>query len=422
MRATATRVALVLLASMLVAVAGGCASEAVPGDEAFDPTAPSGPAEAVARTLRLAGFEEVIVDGGSTAVARLKLPSVNSAADVELAWQAAMSALSVAYPTADEYVVQIASDRDLLQVAADGESVREAVGADDASMLREAATFELVHEEASPRGLAVSSYDASSDEVATYLDVKNRVAGLVGMDGIQLEEGDSARRAVQAAREAVPGVAAVEPGEDAGATWVARTVTVLAAADAVGASELAEQLSSQGGMSREDIAQAREWFHVASAVDSAEPYGSVVQESADITSLVLEESGLEGDAAQAVRVALRDADALSSARRVDEFERVESADTSGTGDSDQLPDLVILANGGEAAVIAYLDEGDTSVVNAQSWHAYERGDGARFWLAVEDGDVALTDASIQGWMFATEQAALVDARDVGRRLEVYPTR
>lgn len=114
----------------------------------FDALAPSGPAETVLRTVRLAGFERAAVgEAGGVAVLRLEMPGVSSAVDAEIGWQIGFAALSVGYADASEYVVQLfEGDRGLLEVSADGAAAREAVEADDPAALREASRFTYLRE------------------------------------------------------------------------------------------------------------------------------------------------------------------------------------------------------------------------------------------------------------------------------------
>lgn len=119
---------------------------------AEDPLAASSPEEAALRTIRLAGYERAVVgESGGTAVLRLELPAVTSAADAELAWQSGFAALSGAYPRARSYVVQLFSPgaEPLLEVEVPGDAVRAAVRDDDAAALRKAAGFRHLVEEAS---------------------------------------------------------------------------------------------------------------------------------------------------------------------------------------------------------------------------------------------------------------------------------
>jgi len=425
MRQMRTSFLLLLTILAFALVLTGCGGdEPVPGGEGFDPLAVSGPSETVARAMRLAGFEEAIVGNDrSAATVWLRVPEVNSAADVELAWQAGVASLAAAYPSAKQYVVQIASDTDLLEVRVDGGVARDAIESDDAAALHEEADFIYLGRDASPSSLPQGSYDATDEEIINYLDTKNRVNGLVGDEGLMTPQAEELLAAAESARIAVPGIPAVEPGGDAGLVWSARAVALLGISDVEGARDLIDELrEAGGGMTREDVQAAREWFHVVSAVEGGQSYGSVLA-AAHGTGLIAGDGEVaEGPGAEAILVAIRDRSAPPAARAIELFERAESADTSGTGEAGQLPDITIAANGGESAVIAYLTSDSAQVVETDVWLAYDREDSTRFWLAGEDGVVALTDGSVRGWVFNRDQAALVSADDVGRWFEVFPTR
>jgi hypothetical protein len=110
--------------------------------------APSGPAETVLRTLRLAGYQHAIVgDAGGTVVLRIEVPAVRGPADVGLTWQTGMAAAITAYPRASRIVVQVFSPTQaLVEVAADAGAVAAAVKADDASALRRSSTVRYLSE------------------------------------------------------------------------------------------------------------------------------------------------------------------------------------------------------------------------------------------------------------------------------------
>lgn len=116
--------------------------------EAGGPLAPSGPAETVLRTMRLAGIERAAVgDQDGAVVLRVELPRVRTDADVALAWQTGMAAIASAYPSATSAVVQVFSgSQSLLEVGAPLKAVRAALDADDATGLRRACTVRYLPE------------------------------------------------------------------------------------------------------------------------------------------------------------------------------------------------------------------------------------------------------------------------------------
>jgi hypothetical protein len=417
--------ALLAIAALVAAllVFGCTAPEPVPGDETFDPLAASGPSESVARVAALAGYEGAIVGNSRAgAVARLTLPSIESAADVELAWQTGLAALAAAYPQAGDYIVQVVTDRELLEVRIDGRAGREAVENNDADAVRAEAEFTYLGGQTSASDLPGDSYDSDSGEIMRYLDAKNRATGLLGDEGPEGPESAEITAVVAAARAAVPGVSAPEPGQDAGSLWAARSASQLASSVNEGAADLAERLGvALTGMESDEVQEVKEWFHVVSAVESDGSYGTVLGPVSSTAENVLSGEVPDGPEADAVLVAIDDSTAPRSAKAVEVFERVESDDTSGTGEGELLPDVVIASNGGESAVIAYLDGPGFETVDTDAWLAYERADGTRYWLAGADGAVALTDGSVRGWAFSREQAALVSATNVGVWREVFPT-
>ena len=104
--------------------------------------------ENVLRAIRLAGFERAVVgnDSGS-AVLRLEIPAVSSAADVEVAWQAGVASLVVGYPKADTYIVQLfEGEQSLLEVSWPGDMARAEVEAGNSGALRSDATFVYLSE------------------------------------------------------------------------------------------------------------------------------------------------------------------------------------------------------------------------------------------------------------------------------------
>lgn len=143
-------IALVVLGASFYARGGGPVPSWFPFQSRLgDPLSASGPAETALRTVRLAGFERAVVgNGDGTAVMRLELPQVSSAADVEIAWQTGFAALAAAYPGDDRYAVQVFDgSRSLVEVRGKGRAIRAAVEADDGDALRDAVEFVFLSEE-----------------------------------------------------------------------------------------------------------------------------------------------------------------------------------------------------------------------------------------------------------------------------------
>ena len=139
-----------LLGARLYAKGGGSVPDWFPFESsAFDPLAPSDAEESVLRSIRLAGIERAVVgEQGGTAVLRLDIPEVSSAADMEIAWQTGVASLTSVYPDAREYIVQLFENQSgLLEIKWAGSDARDAVSADDAEALRSSATFIYLSEE-----------------------------------------------------------------------------------------------------------------------------------------------------------------------------------------------------------------------------------------------------------------------------------
>ncbi len=146
-----------LLLAFLYARGGGALPPALSflTPRGADPLAASAPAEVVLRTLRLAGYEHSAVgETPAGPVARITLATVNSSADIELAWQTSMAALSAAFPGAGTYEVQLFGEgaEPLLAITAAGDAVRKAVGDDDAAALRSASVLRHLVEEGADAG------------------------------------------------------------------------------------------------------------------------------------------------------------------------------------------------------------------------------------------------------------------------------
>ena len=212
-----------------------------------------------------------------------------------------------------------------------------------------------------------SSFAADTDEMVHYIDAKNRAAGLLGDTGVDLPEAATLATAAEMARAAVPGVPAPEAGEDVGLLWAARASAELMASLAEGSDELAQRLSSApSGMDREEVRAMREWFHVVSAVESDQSYGSILALTHSVALACHRQRGAGRASGRCgPRRDRGRGGAPSLLRRSRGFERVESADTSGTGEGEQLPDIVVAANGGESAVIAYLGPNGVETVETR---------------------------------------------------------
>ena len=460
----ATLAAVVALAFVLAL--GGCAS----AEKVRDPLAPSDSPERVLRTLRLAGIESAVVgEERGTAVARIEVPAISSAGDVEIAWQLGVAALSEAYPRARTYVVQLFGPGTvaLVELSLPGRDARGAVGSDDAAALREMADARYLLTDVADKTVlrAVAPRDAVAvpgDVLAmgaqlsgAYLDAKNRAAGLSGGTA---RIAVRARRAAERSRLAVPGRAAPGADEDAGLLLAARLTDLLgeeapAGETDVGGAPLLRDLAASvtANAPPEQVLALRTRLAVAEALTAKKPFGSVLAAARETARAVAttalpdrKSTYLEGRLADAVLVAAKSPDAPDSMRAVTDFMRAERFDVSAASasakpvtpadnpaslatatptasedESTALPREVLsrsardASDAGPPAVSWETTAGARAQVAPAVWLAYGRSDGARYWLAGAGGPVALTDASVDGWAWRNRRAAVVDASDVG---------
>lgn len=444
-----------------------------------DPLADSTPAEVALRAMRLAGFDRAVAgDSGGTAVLRIAIPDVASAAELEIAWQAAVGALFAAYPDNDRYVVQLFGPiaMPLLELRfEDARAVRAAVEADDPGALRAAAGFTYLGPGEQPSGPRVVGKPGVLDYILTglsgtslpetlllpseladsagalvqsapvgamtlprnaeavdihvsgaQLDAENRAAGLLSEDGPTAQGSDVAGPAAARMRRAVPGLPAVAPDASAADAWRDRAVSALERTpDIAGAGSLRERI---GGVTDDGrgltTVEMRTWYHVATAVGSA-AYGSVLVGAAGVATVVAT-SRLEGDAARDAVLAAAGSDAApDGAKVVHEFTRDASLDASASPDGDTVVAATLATSGDERGGVPGLryetSEGGFAIEAPATWLAYRRPDGRIFWLAGEAGERALTDSSLIGWAHTARRSSLVNANDCGRVLAVYPT-
>ncbi|MHB9004688.1 MAG: hypothetical protein ACYC6C_11610 [Coriobacteriia bacterium] len=424
------------------------------------PLEQSGAPETLLRTVRLAGFAQASVEEASgTAILRVRVPAVDSAADVEIAWQTAVAALSVAYSSADRYVVQVfADDRGLVQVEWDGDEARSAIPEDNARALAASARFTLLTPRESEEGVDDSAGrtsasepgviyyilrgmsggatrnlgSASPDSVATaqalrdaqprhatalsgdavsidleyggaYLDAKNRAAGLMHVSGPAFEGAVVLSDDALSMRGSAPGIPALPPEVDAGQFWAGLGVETLGEWEDAGARDLVAQFERvDPGLDADDVSALRAATMTAIAVGRA-PLGAVLSGVAASARAVAATGFSGGSESDAVLAAARDSRAPRSARDVTAFERDESLDAERQAESD----------GEFAFTWTYpgTDQPGTRHIT-ERWRGYVRSDESRFWLA-DDGKTASCDASLLGWAYRIERAALVDAANVG---------
>jgi hypothetical protein len=456
------RVVLIAGALIALAVVGVLVARAV-SDPDRELLGRSGPQEAVLRSLRLAGIEHAAVafDDG-VALLRVDIPALTSASDATLVSHCAFATLTAVYPGAERYIVQLfAAGQSLVELSGPGDEVREAVDGDDPSALDSALGARLIARPgepalpqsfpegrttaataeqaeratalltAAPAGAAPLPADTLAIDVhlaGAYLDAKNRAAGRAGDDGPLGETAAALAEAADAVRREAPGVRAPGPDERALDVYRDRLRAALAAERIEGGDRLFADLESLGpDPERAVVAEVRRIVLAVESLTAPAPSASVLAGSRDLAEEVAASTVPEGPGADAV-LAAADADsAPENAVDVRTFERVPSLDvTPDIGRSgDSLPDRVLRLNARVAGpgVTPSLGwstpEGGDSIA-PEVWVGYQRADGAMFWLAGEDGDVALTDASLHGWAFSRGVAAVVDASRCGRMLATFP--
>jgi len=371
----------------------------------------SEPAEVVLRSVRLAGFEGTVAGSDDAgAYAWLDLPGLDTAADVEIAWQTGFASLAAAYPRADAYRVRVSvSGAPLFECACPGDEARAAVEADDATGLRAAIAFTYLAEDTSsapPEGALA----AGEDTAEAYLEAKNRAAGLVSAgDGTVRLKTAQLEREAERMRAAVSGKPAIAPA-DALAAYAGRIEAGLDGR-AAGEEHVVARVAAAAdqGAGPEAIGGLRALASVVEAVSRAEAYGELLGAAAALAGAVGETSLAEGAARDAVLVAAGDPDAPATARAVASFEPEPASDVVELDPRGTLAASALVLSQG-----VWTDaDGVTHRLNDQAWKAYRRADGALFWQGATNSELALTDASVRGWAYTRLRVAVVDAGDVG---------
>ncbi len=379
-------------------------------------TTDEGAAETVLRTSRLAGYlaAEVGADR-SEAVVALRLPSANSAADIELAWQTGMAILSEAYPKARSYRVVVGTeDVALLSVTARRRDAREAVEQDDPAALKAAATFRLLAH-VSDQGELVPAGGVGTQTRESELDSANRATGLTTPSGPTVKDAGALKDAWRRGYEAAPGVATPSEGGEAAARYAAdRIERALSGASVDGATALEGLVP--GLVAGQDAWLLRQWAATAEAVAAEEALPSVLALTAAATREVGDGVRRNGGPGKYGRQ--QDGSVL-------EFERVDDLDVAGTVDGTGVVPATLARYGvpRDARIGLMWRPNDSSPLvfaGADEWRAFRAPDGAVYWMAGERGDVALTETSLRGWAYETPSATLVDAKDVTREYGTYP--
>lgn len=455
---SAARTTFVAIALVVLAVAGVLIARALSDpDRAL--LARSDEQETVLRSLRLAGIEHAAVGfEDRVAVVRIDVPALASASDATISSHLSFATLAAGYPSAREYVVQLfASGHPLVEVSAAGDAVRDAVRADDTGMLHTALTGRLITRRAdldpvarvvpdeglggvtggqreraetlltaAPEGAMALSADAVAIDVhlaGAYLDAKNRAAELVNDDGPVGQTPSALATAAARVRQDAPGVRAPGPDERALDTYRLRLRVAIEASGVEGGDDLLSHVDALGpDPGRAEVTRVRS---VVLAVESlaVSPSSASVLAGAHLLATDVAASTLPaGAGADAVLAAADAASAPDSAVDIRRFERSPGLDfVPGEAASGGLPERVLRLNAraGSPPSLTWPGVGSSESVAPQVWLAYKRADGALYWLADEDGQVALTDASLRGWAFSRSVAALVDASRCGRLLATF---
>ncbi|MBS3957353.1 MAG: hypothetical protein KGZ40_07475 [Clostridiales bacterium] len=404
-----------------------------------DPLAPSSPAEAVARSARLAGLGNAETSRhADVARVEVEIAQLSVRADIEIAYQAMFATLVSAWPAAEEYAVTLVwRGQVIVELHGNGEMVRAATLNDDArALIRavEVARIGNAYAEFIPVDQAADLAAAATERDGTrgaYLDAKNRAAGLLGDGGVLGAAAGRLADLTDQMRQDSPGIAAPRPGDSAFELHAARATSALSALEGAnglveGAAELRGWLvETAPDASREEVALARGWAAVAEALAAPEPLGSVLADAHALAQEVASASLVPGAVSDAVLVAAQDPGAPEAGRMIDLFERVPAVDWALWSSALPLPARVFERAGMGGTVpptLTWSDpaDGATRSVQPEVWTGYRRADGRIYWRAGIDGDVALTDTSLLGWGFSTRRAALVDAADVGRVLATFP--
>jgi len=451
---------LVLFAALGAVLVGLVALRLLTGGAA-GPLAPSGPEETALRAMRLAGIQRAVVAGDDgTAILRLELPVITSPPDAEIAWLAGFATLAEVWPEAERYTVQLFEGaRPLVELRAEGPDVRAAVAEDDAVALRDSLDPRFIARSGEPVEAGTASDDVArivperelsaarsllvaDPEGATalpagataidvhlaggYLDAKNRAAGLLGDAGPLSEAAAALSRQAEAVRRSAPPVAAPGPGESVVARYLERLSEAVGPAAAGGAEGLrleAEALVERGD--RDAIARLRALVICAEALAGRGGVAGVLNPAADLARQVADAPLVPGPPSDAVLSAAGVDDAPEQAADVRAFRREPALDVRADQISgrSELPAVVLRlhARSGTPPAIGWPTAGGGTSVAPAIWEAHRRADGAVYWLAGDEGTVALVDASVLGWAFSTRRAAVVDAARCGRVEAFFPT-
>lgn len=367
--------------------------------------------ETALRATRLIGYPaaQVGVDRARASLS-LVLPSVSSAADIELAWQTGMAILTEAYPASPLYRVVIRTpERALLSAEAVGSAVLESVAKDDPMSLKKATTFIVLANVTVPAKLLPEESVTTTGQ-ANELDSANRAAGVETTGGPAVTQAEALTAAWKDAYAKTPGVPAPQGGAQEAARFAAGRVKTALKLHSVDGDRALEKVLAKFVVAS-DVEALRQWAATVEAVASKVPLASVLELTAGATQEVAESKPVgalpQGAITALERVPSLDVTAMRSVQETGFGEEALVKYGVSRGDRRGFAYRVKGSSGGE------------TVAAPDVWLAYRWSDGAIYWLAGQGGAVALTDTSLRGWGYQIPSASLVEAADISRVVATF---
>lgn len=367
--------------------------------------------ETALRATRLVGYPaaQVGVDRARASLS-LVLPSVSSAADIELAWQTGMAILTEAYPASPLYRVVIRTpERALLSAEAVGSAVLESVAKDDPMSLKKATTFIVLANVTVPAKLLPEESVTTTGQ-ANELDSANRAAGVETTGGPAVTQAEALTAAWKDAYAKTPGVPAPQGGAQEAARFAAGRVKTALKLHSVDGDRALEKVLAKFVVAS-DVEALRQWAATVEAVASKVPLASVLELTAGATQEVAESKPVgalpQGAITALERVPSLDVTAMRSVQETGFGEEALVKYGVSRGDRRGFAYRVKGSSGGE------------TVAAPDVWLAYRWSDGAIYWLAGQGGAVALTDTSLRGWGYQIPSASLVEAADISRVVATF---
>ncbi len=367
--------------------------------------------ETALRTTRLVGYPaaQVGVDRARASLS-LVLPSVSSAADIELAWQTGMAILTEAYSASPLYRVVIRTpERALLSAEAVGSAVVEAIAQNDPLSLKKATTFTVLANVTDPAKLLPEESVTTTGQ-ANELDSANRAAGVETTGGPAVTQAEALAAAWKDAYTKTPGVPAPQGGAQEAARFAAGRVKTALKLHSIDGDRALEKVMAKF-VAASDVEALRQWAATVEAVESKVPLASVLELTAGATREV----------AESKPVGALPQGAITALERVPSLDVTATRSVQATGFGEEAL-IKYGVSRGDRRGFAYRVEGPSggeTVAAPDVWLAYRWSDGATYWLAGAGGAVALTDTSLRGWGYQIPSASLVDAADISRVVATF---